>query len=260
MFSMAMWMAALVGPVQLVLGDLHGLNTLRHQPTKIDAMEGLFDTAHGASMVVIGWPDAAAQKTLGAIEIPHLASLYLTHSWDGEVKGLKDFPKDWWPTNLPLVFWAFRVMVGMGLLIIALGLTSLWLRRRGTLFETRWFQRCAVAAGPAGLIAVSAGWIVTEAGRQPFTVYGHLRTAESLGPVAAPAIAASLAVYAIVYFIVFGATIAFLFHLFNQTPQEHDPGPPPHEPVRTAGIVPGIAAGPPGQATTGAVPLRGAGR
>jgi cytochrome d ubiquinol oxidase subunit I len=101
---------------------------------------------------------------------------------------------------------------------------------------------------------------VTEAGRQPFTVYGHLRTAESLGPVAAPAIAASLAVYAIVYFIVFGATIAFLFHLFNQTPQEHDPGPPPHEPVRTAGIVPGIAAGPPGQATTGAVPLRGAGR
>ncbi|GAC1548299.1 MAG: cytochrome ubiquinol oxidase subunit I [Beijerinckiaceae bacterium] len=246
MFSMALWMAAIVGPLQAVIGDLHGINTYHHQPAKVAAMEGDFERERGAAAYIIGWPDAAAERLDYAIGIPHLASLYLAHDWNADVKGLKDFPRDTWPTNLPLVFFAFRTMVGLGLLIIALGATSLWLRTRDALYDTRWFQRWAVAMGPAGFIAVTAGWIVTEAGRQPFTVYGLLRTADSIGPVAAPAVAASLVAFIIVYFVVFGAGIFYLLYLFRQTPQEHDPGPQAGKPVRSAGITPGpsVAAGP----------------
>jgi cytochrome d ubiquinol oxidase subunit I len=169
MFSMAMWMAALVAPLQLVLGDLHGANSFEHQPAKVAAMEGHFETERGAPAILFGWPDAEAGATRLEVAIPGLASLYLTNAWDGEVRGLKAFPRDIWPTNLPLVFWSFRVMVGIGLVMIALGLASLWLRWRGRLYDTPWLQRFAVAMGPSGLVAVTAGWIVTEAGRQPFT-------------------------------------------------------------------------------------------
>ncbi|MBV8850257.1 MAG: cytochrome ubiquinol oxidase subunit I, partial [Methylobacteriaceae bacterium] len=164
--------------------------------------------------------------------------------WDAEVKGLKAFPKDTWPTNLPLVFFAFRAMVGLGFLIIGLGLASLWVRYRDELYETRWLHRWAVAMGPAGFIAVTAGWITTEAGRQPFTIYGLLRTVDSAGPVQAPAIAASLAAFAIVYFVVFGAGIWYLLYLFRQTPEAHDPGPEQGQPVRTAGITPAPSVAP----------------
>jgi cytochrome d ubiquinol oxidase subunit I len=157
------------------------------------------------------------------------------------VHGLKDLPRATWPTNLPLVFWSFRVMVGLGLLMIALGLGSLWLRRTGRLYDTRWFHRFAVMMGPSGLIAVTAGWTVTEAGRQPFTVYGLLRTAESVAPVAAPAVAVSLAAFAVVYLAVFGTGIWYLLHLFNQAPHAHEPGPPTGRPIRTAGITPAPA-------------------
>ena len=150
-------------------------------------------------------------------------------------------PRSTWPTNLPLVFWSFRVMVGLGLLMIVLGLASLWLRWKGRLYEATWFQRFAVAMGPSGLIAVTAGWTVTETGRQPFTVYGLLRTADSVSPVAAPAVAASLAAFAVVYLVVFGAGIWYLLHLFNQTPHVHEAGPPTGVPIRTAGITPAPA-------------------
>jgi len=132
-------------------------------------------------------------------------------------------------------------MVGLGLLIIGLGLWSLYLRFRGQLFEAPWLHRFAVAMGPSGLMAVTAGWVVTEAGRQPFTVYGLLRTAESHSPIAAPAVAASLAAFALVYFVVFGAGIWYLLRLFNQTPRPHEAGPPIGQPVRTAGITPAPA-------------------
>ena len=256
MFSMAMWMAALVAPAQLVIGDLHGSNTYHHQPAKVAAMEGHFETERGAAAVLFGWPDAAAAETRGQISIPGLASLYLTHDLNGEVRGLKDMPRDTWPTNLPLVFWSFRVMVGLGLLMIALGLGSLWLRRTGRLYDTLWFHRFAVAMGPSGLIAVTAGWTVTEAGRQPFTVYGLMRTAESVSPIAAPAVAASLAAFAFVYLIVFGAGIWYLLHLFNQSPHAQELGPPPGLPIRTAGITPApaIATGPHGAGLTAAQP------
>jgi cytochrome d ubiquinol oxidase subunit I len=248
MFSMALWMAAFIAPLQLVLGDLHGTNTFEHQPAKLAAMEGAFETEHGAPMILFGWPDPEAGTTRGAVEIGHVASLYLTHSWSGEVRGLKAFPRDTWPTDLPLVFWAFRVMVGIGLLMVGLGLTSLWLRWRGRLYESRWLQRWAVAMGPAGLVAVTAGWITTEAGRQPFTVYGLVRTVDSASPLAAPAVAASLVAFAVVYFVVFGAGIWYLIRLFGRTPEPRDQGPKRGEPVRTAGITPGPSVDPGTQA------------
>ena len=236
MFSMAMWMAAIIGPLQVGLGDLQGLNTFKHQPAKVAAMEGAFETERGARSIVVGWPDANAGETRFAIAIPKLASLYLTHSLNGEVRGLKAWPRSDWPTNLPLVFFAFRIMVGLGLLIVALGLTSLGLRLTRRLYDTRWLHYWAVAMGPSGLLAVTAGWVVTEAGRQPFTVYGLLRTADSVGPVAAPGVAVSLLAFVVVYTVVFGAGVSYLLHLFRQTPEAADPGPSESEPTRAAGV------------------------
>jgi len=154
------------------------------------------------------------------------------------------------------VFWSFRVMVGLGLLMIGYSAAALVLRWRGRLYDHPWFLRAAVAMGPGGLAAVTAGWIVTEAGRQPFTVYGLLRTADSASPVAAPAVAASLAAFAVVYFLVFGAGIWFLFRLFGQAPRPSEPGPPPGQPVRTAGTVSGIAPGLASGISAGAAPVQ----
>ena len=250
MFSMAMWMAVLVAPVQALLGDAHGLNTLHHQPQKVAAMEGHWESEPGTPLILFGWPDAAREETRYALSVPHLGSLILRHEWNGEIQGLKSFPVDRRPTNVPLVFWAFRTMVGLGFLMIFLGLAGLLLRWKGKLYANRWFLRWAVAMGPAGLVAVTAGWITTEAGRQPFTVYGLLRTADSVSPVAAPAVAASLAAFAAVYFLVFGAGIWYMLRLFSRPPEAHEPGPPRNKPIRSAGITPapslqgGVDSGP----------------
>jgi len=241
MFSMAMWMAVIIGPLQIVLGDLHGVNTYHYQPTKVAAMEGQFETEKGARSLMFGWPDATAGVTHLAVGIPRLASLYLTHDPNSVVKGLKAYPRNTWPTNIPLVFFAFRAMVGLGLLIVLLGVSGLVLRWRGMFYDSRLLQRFAVAMGPAGFLAVTAGWVTTEAGRQPFTVYGLLRTADSVGPVGAVGVAASLVAFVVVYVIVFGAGMAFTVHLFNQTPDPQDPGPPEDQPIRTAGITPAPA-------------------
>jgi cytochrome d ubiquinol oxidase subunit I len=255
MFSMAMWMAAIVAPAQLVVGDLHGANTFEHQPAKVAAMEGHFATERRAPLILFGWPDPEQAVVHGRIAIPGLASIILTHSLDGEVRGLSAFPRDEWPTNLPLVFWSFRIMVGLGFLMILLGAVSLVLRWRRRLYDPRWFHRFAVAMGPSGLIAVTAGWTVTEAGRQPFTVYGLLRTADSVSPIAQPAVAASLAAFIVVYFVVFGAGIWYLLRLFGQPPHAHEEGPPQGQPVRTAGITPAPSvAGRPPPGTHGPAP------
>ena len=177
-------------------------------------MEGHWETQRGAPLLLFGWPDMQREETAMAVGIPRLGSMILTHDWDGEVRGLKDFPPDARPTNVPLVFWSFRIMVGIGLVMIALGLVSLWLRWRGTLYRTAWFHRWAVAMAPAGLVGVTFGWIATEAGRQPYTVYGLMRTADSARPIAAPAVAASLTAFVVVYFFVFGAGIL----LFRRLP------------------------------------------
>jgi len=176
-FSMAMWMAAVVAPLQILAGDLHGLNTLEHQPIKVAAMEGHFETHAGAPFILFGLPDVENQQTASAVKIPYLGSLILTHDLEGEVKGLKEWDKEEWP-NVPIVFWSFRVMLALGALMLAAGVCGMWLRYKNRLFVSRRFHQFSLAMGPSGLIAILAGWIVTEVGRQPYTVYGLLRTAE----------------------------------------------------------------------------------
>ncbi len=240
MFSMAMWMAAIVAPIQIFAGDQHGLNTLEYQPQKVAAMEGHYETKAGVPLILFGLPNDETEQVDYAVELPHVASLILTHDWNGEVKGLKDWPKDERPPTA-VVFWAFRIMVGLGLLMAALGLWSLALRVRGRLYDSPLLIKAAVAMGPSGFIAVLAGWVVTEVGRQPYTIYGLLRTSESLSPVAAPAVATSLAIFAIVYFIVFGAGTLYMMRLMAQAPDSTTSGPKSGVPIRAAGTTPAAA-------------------
>jgi cytochrome bd ubiquinol oxidase subunit I len=240
MFSMAMWMAALVSPLQILAGDMHGLNTLEHQPAKIAAMEGHFETQAGAPLILFGWPDMEAEKTRFAIEVPKLGSFILTHDWNGTVKGLKAFPKQDRPYS-PLVFWSFRVMVGIGVLMLAIGAWSLLLRVLRRLYDSPLLLRAAVLMTPAGFVAVIAGWITTEVGRQPFTVYGLLRTADSVAPIGAAAVGASLVAFIVVYFAVFGAGTFYILRLMGHTPRSDEPDIDPGQPVRAAGITPAPA-------------------
>jgi cytochrome d ubiquinol oxidase subunit I len=240
MFSMAMWMAALVAPVQIFAGDQHGLNTLEHQPAKIAAMEGHFETRRGQPLILFGWPDMASETTRYAIEIPKLGSLILKHDWDAEVKGLKAWPREDRP-NAPIVFWAFRIMVGIGVLMMLTGLWSLWQRFRGRLYDNDWLLRLAVLLGPSGFAAVLAGWITTEVGRQPYTVYGLLRTAQSVSPIDAQAVGASLIAFIVVYFAVFGAGILYILRLMAHAPRLDEPDIEKDMPLRAAGVTPGPA-------------------
>jgi len=242
MFSMAMWMASIVAPIQLVAGDLHGLNTLEHQPAKIAAMEGHWETRAGQPLVLFGLPDMEAETTRYAIEIPRLGSYILTHDWNGTVKGLKDWPRAERP-NAAIIFWSFRIMVGIGMLMILIGIWSLWLRFRRRLADSPLLLRAVVLMGPSGFIAVLAGWITTEVGRQPYTVYGLLRTADSVSPIAAPAVAASLIAFIVVYFLVFGAGTYYLLRLMAHAPEPHEPDIEKGKPQRAAGITPAQALG-----------------
>jgi cytochrome d ubiquinol oxidase subunit I len=237
MFSMAMWMAALVAPLQLVAGDIHGLNTLEHQPAKVAAMEGHWETRQEAPLILFGLPDMEREETRYEIAIPRLGSMILTHQWDGEVRGLKAWPAEDRP-NATVVFWSFRVMVGLGMAMILVGAVSLLLRWRRRLFDTSWFLGLALAMAPSGFVAVLAGWVTTEVGRQPWVVHGLLRTADAISPIATPAVATSLAAFAAVYFIVFGAGIYYLLWLMRQPPQAIEPGLVPGLPERAAGITP----------------------
>ena len=217
MFSMAMWMASLVAPLQIAAGDMHGLNTLQHQPAKIAAMEGHFETRAGAPLLLFGVPDMDQERTKFAIEIPKLGSLILTHDWNGTVRGLKEWPRAERP-DARLLFWSFRVMAGLGVAMALVGLWSLALRVRRRLFDTPALLKVAVLMSPAGLVAVIAGWVTTEAGRQPYTVYGLLTTAESASSVGAIAIGASLTAFVVVYLLVFGAGTFYLLRLMQVPP------------------------------------------
>jgi cytochrome d ubiquinol oxidase subunit I len=203
MLRLALWFLAIFVPVQIVLGDLHGLNTLDHQPAKLAAIEGLWDGGRGVPASIIGWPDEKAERNRFEIEIPRLGSLYLTHSWDGEVKGLKDFPSDQ-RAPVAIVYFAFRVMVGIALLmlaVVAAGFVLLW---RGRLDRTRWYLRLCQVATCFGFIAVIAGWTTTEVGRQPWTVYGLMRTADSVSPsLAGSDVLVSLLLYVAVYLVIY---------------------------------------------------------
>lgn len=242
MFSMAMWMATFVAPLQLIAGDLHGLNTLEHQPAKIAAMEGHWENQQGAPLILFGLPHMGKEETQYALSVPKLGSFILTHEWDGEVRGLKDWPPEERP-NAALIFWTFRVMVGLGLLMILMGLVSLYLRWKGRLYEPSWFHRAAVVMGPSGLIAVLAGWITTEVGRQPYAVYGLMRISEAVSPIDAPAVAGSLSAFVVVYSVIFGAGVYYLLRLMAQPVPVSDTGPSRREPQRAAGITPASEMG-----------------
>ncbi|NDW03538.1 cytochrome ubiquinol oxidase subunit I [Jiella pacifica] len=238
MFSMALWMATIVAPLQIVAGDFHGVNTLEHQPAKIAAMEGHFETNtdHPMPLTLFGIPNMETAQTDYALDVPYLGSLILTHSLDGQVKGLKDFPRENWP-NSTVIFWTFRVMVAIGFAMLGLGLWSLWKRFRGSLYESHWLQRAMILMSPAGFVAVLCGWVTTEMGRQPFTVYGLLRTAESHSPISAPAVGASLVAFIVVYFLLFGAGTFYILRLMGKAPSPYEEDTP-HQPTRTAGITP----------------------
>ncbi|MEN3972276.1 cytochrome ubiquinol oxidase subunit I [Sphingomicrobium sp. XHP0235] len=246
MFSMAMWMAALVAPAQIVIGDMHGLNTYEHQPVKVMAMEGHYEShPDGAPLYLFGIPNEKTQTLDYAFGIPKLSSLILEHDLDAPMKGLDTVPDEDQPP-VPIVFWAFRIMVGLGFLMAGLGLFSLVQRFRGRLYDTPLLHRAAILMGPSGLIAVLAGWITTEVGRQPYTVYGLLRTADSASPLDAPAVAASLIAFVVVYFAVFGIGVWYIFRLMASPPHPGERGPAGagEPPIRTAGITPGPTQNP----------------
>ncbi|WP_395666821.1 cytochrome ubiquinol oxidase subunit I [Methylocella sp.] len=228
MFSMAAWMVLVVTPIQIFAGDAHGLNTLEHQPAKIAAMEGHWRNGpkdEGMPLYLFGWPDMEKEETLYKVEIPRLGGLILTHQWDGQIKGLAEFPAADRP-NSTVVFWTFRIMVGLGFLMLLLGLWGGVLRLFGALYDSRLYQRFALAMGPAGLVAILAGWLTTEIGRQPFVVYGVMRTADAVSNHSATTMSVTLAVFVVLYFVVFGAGVAYLLALVGLPPKDQGPDAP----------------------------------
>ncbi len=226
MMRMGVGMVALLGPAQLLLGDQHGLNTLKYQPAKVAAIEAHWSNDGPAELVLFGWPDAEHEQNRLAVGVPHLGSLILTHEWNGRVPGLKDFPRDARPPVLP-PFIGFRLMVGIGLVLITLGLCGalLWWRQR--LFLARWYLRAVSWAWPLGFIAIIAGWVTTETGRQPYVIYGVLRTAQAVSPVAAGTVAVSLALFVLVYLTVFSMGVHYIHKLINRGPEAPTLAAPP---------------------------------
>ncbi|KKD00938.1 cytochrome ubiquinol oxidase subunit I [Photobacterium halotolerans] len=220
MLSMAMWMILLVAPIQAFVGDAHGLNTLEHQPAKIAAIEGHWDNEPGEAtpLILFGIPDMAAEETRYKVEIPYLGSLILTHSLDQQIPALKSFPKEDRP-NSTVVFWSFRIMAGLGMLMLLSGLVALYLRRQGKLYHSKTFLRFILMMGPSGLIALLAGWFTTEVGRQPWVVYGMMRTQDAVSNHDVVQMTMSLAIFVVVYFSVFTVGIGYMMRLVRQGPK-----------------------------------------
>jgi len=222
MFGMAMIMACFVAPVQIFLGDMHGLNTREHQPAKIAAMEGIWETEKDVPLSLIGIPDQDKEKTTQLLTIPHMASLILTHSLDGEIKGLKEWPKEDRPPVF-IVYWCFRIMVGIGFAMAFTGICAAVLFLRKKLFDARWFHGWCMLLTPAGFIALLSGWFVTEVGRQPYVAYGVLRTADMASPLEGRYVALSLLAFVVAYTLIFGAGSYYILRLLFK-----GPGTPAH--------------------------------
>lgn len=217
MLRCALAFVAIVIPLQIIAGDLSGLVVREYQPAKLAAIEARWTTAHNVPLTLFAWPDENAESNDYAIDVPHLGSLILTHSWSGEVQGLKDFPRaDRPPVAAP--FFGFRVMVGLGLLMLALAAAGLWLWWRGRVYASRWYLHCWVAMMPAGFVALLTGWYTAEIGRQPWVVYGVLRTADASSAVTAGAVAGSLATYFVAYAILFGFGSWYLLKVLREGP------------------------------------------
>ncbi|MFV5925537.1 cytochrome ubiquinol oxidase subunit I [Klebsiella aerogenes] len=228
MFSMALWMALIVAPIQAMIGDAHGLNTLEHQPAKIAAIEGHWENKPGEAtpLVLFGLPDMDEERTKYKIEVPYLGSIILTHSLDKQVPALKSFPKEDRP-NSTIIFWSFRVMAGLGMLMVLLGVVSAWLRWRGRLYTSKQFLRFALLMGPSGLVALLAGWFTTEIGRQPWVVYGVQRTRDAVSAHGDLHMSLSLLAFIVVYASVFGVGYVYLIRLIKKGPESaHTPEDP----------------------------------
>jgi cytochrome d ubiquinol oxidase subunit I len=226
MFSMGLWLLVFVAPIQILVGDAHGLNTLEYQPAKIAAIEGHWENDPNQTslpLIAFGLPDMQAEKTRFAVEIPFLGSLILTHTLHGKIPGLKEFPAEDRP-NSKIIFFTFRIMVGLGLLMVALGILGAFLRWRGRLYDYKPFLVFALCMGPAGLIALLAGWFTTEIGRQPWVVYGVLRTRDAVSDHTILELSITLIVFVVMYFFVFGTGITFMVKMMGHGPDKlgHD--------------------------------------
>jgi cytochrome d ubiquinol oxidase subunit I len=218
MLSMMLWLLTVFVPLQMILGDLHGLNTREHQPAKLAAIEARWDTGRRVPLTVFAIPDEKAARNDFAIEIPWLGSLILTHSLDGEVKGLKDFPADQRPP-VAIPFFAFRLMVGCAALMLGVVVLGGWLRWRRRLYDSHFFLRLCELVAPLGFVAVICGWLVTEVGRQPWTVYGLLRTAASVSPsLTSSDVATSMLGYVIVYLLIYPAGLVLMLRIVRKGP------------------------------------------
>jgi cytochrome bd ubiquinol oxidase subunit I len=218
MMRMSLLFLALFVPLQIVLGDLHGLNTLQHQPAKVAAMEGLWETGRGVAASLFAIPDEQAETNQVDLAIPKLASLYLTHDANGEVKGLKAWPRADRPP-VAVVYYAFRIMVGIGLVMLAIVIAGLVLWRRQRLFDTPWYLLTCQCAGAAGFVAVLAGWTVTEVGRQPWVVYGLMRTSAAVTPsLTTLDVMLSFAAYVLAYAVIFGGGLVLMRRLVRLGP------------------------------------------
>src|SRR5215510_11222031 len=222
MLSMTLWLLTILVPLQIFIGDLHGLNTREHQPAKLAAIEARWDTERRVPLTLFAIPSDKAERNYFAIEVPWVGSLILTHNLDGEVKGLKDFPADQRPP-VAIPFFAFRVMVGCAVLMLALVVLGGWLRWRGLLYDSTLFLRLSELVGPIGFVAVIAGWFVTEVGRQPWTVYGLLRTAHSVTPsLTGGDVGVSLLSYVAVYLLIYPAGLLLMLRIIRHGPSQID--------------------------------------
>jgi cytochrome d ubiquinol oxidase subunit I len=227
MVKMALGFLAIFVPLQIFLGDLQGLNTRAYQPAKLAAIEGRWETAAPAPLTLFAIPEQAKARNAAELAVPYLGSLILTHSLDGAVQGLNDFPADQRPPVWP-VFFAFRLMVTIGMFMLGVVVVGLWLLWRGRLFAASWFLRICQWAAPLGFLAVLSGWTVTEVGRQPWTVYGLLRTSQSVTPsLTGPDVMGSLLVYMALYLTMYPAGVAVLVRLIRQGCAATDAPEPP---------------------------------
>jgi cytochrome d ubiquinol oxidase subunit I len=217
--KLALLMAAITAPLQAFLGDQHGLNTLEYQPIKIAAIEGHWETVTEAPLVLFAWPDMDEAKNFYEVSIPYLGSLILTHSLDGTLIGLDTVPAEDRP-YVPLVFFAFRIMAGLGFLMIGMAFLGQWLRHKKRLDTSQWYLKLLIMTGPAGIVATIAGWITTEAGRQPWVVYEVLRTKDAVTPsLDATTVAISLIAVSVVYLVILYVFLKVGSRMAAQGPQ-----------------------------------------
>ncbi|MBI2791726.1 MAG: cytochrome ubiquinol oxidase subunit I [Gammaproteobacteria bacterium] len=216
-FSIALIFFSILAPLQIILGDMHGIEVLEYQPVKVAAMEGLWDTTKGAPLVLFAVPNSKEEKNEDVLSIPKLTSFILTHDFNGEVKGLKNWPKAERPP-VATVFYAFRIMVGLGFLFLFIAIAGVFLRFRKNLLYRPYLWLCALST-PLGFIATISGWIVAEVGRQPYVVYGHLKTVDALSPVIPEAVFVSLIGFIITYSLMFFSFLFYCHHLIKKGPQ-----------------------------------------